>query len=58
MCGVSQPTVWSWIKADRLPAEYVLLAERETGVSRHELRPDLYADRCPACAMAGAPATP
>jgi DNA-binding transcriptional regulator YdaS (Cro superfamily) len=25
-----------------LPAEYVLPAERETGISRHVLRPDLY----------------
>lgn len=26
----------------RIPAERVLDIERETGVSRHELRPDLY----------------
>jgi DNA-binding transcriptional regulator YdaS (Cro superfamily) len=25
-----------------LPAEYVLATERATGISRHDLRPDLY----------------
>jgi DNA-binding transcriptional regulator YdaS (Cro superfamily) len=41
--GVSQPTVWAWINnAKRLPAEFVLDTERETGISRHDLRPDIY----------------
>lgn len=41
--GVSQPTVWAWVKQGRaLPAEYVLKTEAETGISRHDLRPDLY----------------
>ena len=41
--GVSQPTVWAWLnKGSPLPAEYVLATERETGISRHDLRPDLY----------------
>jgi len=31
--------VWQWKK---VPAERVLAVERVTGVSRHELRPDLY----------------
>lgn len=43
MLGVSQPTVWKWLQsAKRLPAEYVLQVERETQVSRHHLRPDIY----------------
>lgn len=44
ICGVTQPTVWGWLNAGRkiLPGEYVLSVERETGVSRHDLRPDLY----------------
>lgn len=43
LIGVSQPTVWAWLKAGKpLPAEHVLAVERATGVSRHELRPDLY----------------
>ena len=41
--GVSQPTVWRWINQTRqLPAEHVLQAEEDTGVSRHYLRPDIY----------------
>jgi DNA-binding transcriptional regulator YdaS (Cro superfamily) len=41
--GVTQPTVWRWInQSKQLPAEYVLAAERLTGVSRHWLRPDIY----------------
>lgn len=43
LCGVSQPTVWKWLQsAKRLPAEQVLKVEAATGVSRHELRPDIY----------------
>lgn len=41
--GVTQPAVWHWLnQSGRLPAEYVLKAERLYGVSRHELRPDIY----------------
>lgn len=41
--GTTQPTVWRWLNQSRqLPAEYVLLAERLYGVSRHDLRPDIY----------------
>jgi DNA-binding transcriptional regulator YdaS (Cro superfamily) len=32
-------------KSKRVPAEYVLLVEKATGVSRHKLRPDLYPAR-------------
>jgi DNA-binding transcriptional regulator YdaS (Cro superfamily) len=40
---VSQPTVWKWLQSSkRLPAEHCLVVERETGVSRHLLRPDIY----------------
>ncbi|MDB5663426.1 MAG: hypothetical protein JWN59_1764 [Sphingomonas bacterium] len=43
LCGVSQTAVWKWLQSGkRLPAEYVLTTEAETGVSRHLLRPDLY----------------
>lgn len=43
--GTTQSMVWYWlVRAKRgVPAEYVLAIERETGVARHELRPDLYA---------------
>lgn len=41
--GVPQPTFWKWLQSSkRLPAEYVLLAEKLFGVSRHDLRPDIY----------------
>lgn len=40
---VSQPTIWRWLnQSKQLPAEKVLHAERMTGVSRHDLRPDIY----------------
>lgn len=43
LIGVSQPSVWHWVhKARRVPAEFVLAVEEATGVSRHELRPDIY----------------
>jgi DNA-binding transcriptional regulator YdaS (Cro superfamily) len=39
---VKQPTVWNWLKNKRIPAEFVLATEKETGISRHDLRPDIY----------------
>jgi DNA-binding transcriptional regulator YdaS (Cro superfamily) len=43
LIGKRQSTVAEWLKgAKPLPAEYVLKVEAETGISRHELRPDLY----------------
>ncbi len=42
--GTSQSNVWTWLKQSKrgAPAEWVLAIEAVTGVSRHELRPDLY----------------
>ena len=42
--GVGQTAVSNWVtrKHRRIPAERVLPIEALTGVSRHELRPDLY----------------
>lgn len=43
ICGVSQTAVWKWIQSSkRMPAEYVLRTEEATGISRHDLRPDIY----------------
>lgn len=43
ICGVSQTAVWKWVRlSQRIPAEYVLRVEAATGVSRHQLRPDIY----------------
>lgn len=53
MIGRSQASVHDWLRKKMpLPAEHVLKVEAETGVSRHDLRPDLY-PREPAPAHAG-----
>lgn len=39
--GISQPSVSSW---NQVPAQRVIAVEAATGVSRNELRPDLYSD--------------
>lgn len=40
--GISQPSVSNW---DKVPADRVLAVETATGVSRVQLRPDLYSDQ-------------
>jgi DNA-binding transcriptional regulator YdaS (Cro superfamily) len=42
--GTSQSRIWYWLERSKhgVAAEFVLPIERETGVSRHELRPDLW----------------
>lgn len=41
--GTSQQLVSYWIRNGKLlPAEHVLETEKATGISRHELRPDIY----------------
>lgn len=42
LLGVAQPSVWRWLHGQELPAEHVLAVETATGISRHELRPDIY----------------
>lgn len=43
LIGVKQPTVWAWVhEGKQLPAEHVLVVETASGISRHELRPDIY----------------
>lgn len=39
--GVTHSAVLQWARG-RVPAERVLRVEEATGISRHELRPDLY----------------
>lgn len=49
LTGVNKSTVTRWAQR-KTPAERVLEIERVTGVSRHELRPDIYpvdAEACP-----------
>lgn len=40
--GVTHQTIHSWIKAGKVPATRVLAVEAATGISRHELRPDVF----------------
>jgi DNA-binding transcriptional regulator YdaS (Cro superfamily) len=40
LMGVSPQAITKWRK--KIPAERVLQIEKKTGVSRHDLRPDLY----------------
>lgn len=42
--GTTQSQVWYWLERSKkgVPAEFVLPIERETGVTRSELRPDLW----------------
>ena len=43
ICTCTAPNIWQLVKRKRrLPAEYVLAVEAKTGISRHELRPDIY----------------
>lgn len=41
LLGVTPQAITKW-KNSRIPAERVLDIERVTGVSRHDLRPDIY----------------
>jgi DNA-binding transcriptional regulator YdaS (Cro superfamily) len=44
MIGASQSHVWYWLERSKkgVPAEYCVAIEKATGVSRGELRPDLF----------------
>ena len=39
--GIAQPSVSNW---NRVPAQRVIAVEAATGVSRKQLRPDLYSE--------------
>jgi DNA-binding transcriptional regulator YdaS (Cro superfamily) len=41
--GLKQGHIWWWLnRSKRVPAKQVLAIEAETGISRYELRPDVY----------------
>jgi DNA-binding transcriptional regulator YdaS (Cro superfamily) len=41
--GIDNPSVvLNWRKRGKIPAERVLAVEAATGISRHELRPDIF----------------
>lgn len=49
LLDLSQTSIWKWVsKGKVLPAEYCLKVEAATGISRHELRPDIYPVEAPA----------
>jgi DNA-binding transcriptional regulator YdaS (Cro superfamily) len=55
ICGCTPANIGQLLqKRSQLPGEYVLPVERATGVSRHDLRPDLY----PRGLQDGVPFTP
>jgi len=54
LLGVTQGAVSKWLKNHQpLPPEHVLKVEERTGISRHDLRPDIYG---PAPTLPAAPA--
>lgn len=42
LIGIRYQAVQNWVVRRKVPGERVLRIEQLTGVSRHELRPDLY----------------
>jgi DNA-binding transcriptional regulator YdaS (Cro superfamily) len=43
LIGKRQSVINDWLREERpLPAEHVLTIEAATGISRHDLRPDIY----------------
>ena len=42
LIGIKPPSVHAWMRSGRIPAERVLAVEAATGISRYELRPDIY----------------
>lgn len=42
--GVRYQAIQQWLKRGKVPAERVIAMEQATGISRHELRPDIYPD--------------
>lgn len=44
ICGCTQGAIWQMLNKDdaQLSTQFVLKVEAATGVSRHDLRPDVY----------------
>jgi DNA-binding transcriptional regulator YdaS (Cro superfamily) len=49
--GTTQSQVWYWLTRSKkgVPAEFAPVIERETGVPKAELRPDLWSDEPAGC---------
>tara|TARA_Y100000593_G_scaffold40073_1_gene77290 strand:+ start:5694 stop:5906 length:213 start_codon:yes stop_codon:yes gene_type:complete len=47
LLGVRQSHVWNWLNRPNskgIPPQYVIQVEKATGISRQELRPDIFAE--------------
>lgn len=44
LLGIKPPSIHEWRKRGKVPAERVLAVEEATGISRYDLRPDVYGD--------------
>lgn len=44
LIGTTQSQIWYWLNRakDGVSAEFVIPIEEKTGISRHELRPDIF----------------
>jgi DNA-binding transcriptional regulator YdaS (Cro superfamily) len=44
LIGTTQPNIWYWLNKSKrgVPSEYAAAIEEATGVTRHELRPDIF----------------
>ncbi len=42
LCGITGQAVAQW---KQVPRKHILTVERHTGISRHELRPDIFGSR-------------
>lgn len=40
--GARQGDVWKWLKGRKVKPDLVLAIEEATGVSKHDLRPDIF----------------
>ena len=52
--GKTQGHISQWLRREYVPAEEVLKIEAATGVSRHDLRPDIYPRETPSTPEAAA----
>lgn len=43
--GANQNVVSNWKKRGKVPAQQCIAVESATGISRHELRPDVFGDK-------------
>lgn len=57
LLGIKAPSVSGWYDRKRVPAERCIAIEKATGVSRHELRPDVFGPGAVSDSLAQQPST-